>query len=202
MAFDSLGQGKQKDASPSSVSRRALLRGRLKELPANALRPPWLISSEILHEQCLQCGDCVRACPESILQLDPQRLPTVNFRAHSMAECTFCGDCASACPAPLFNSRDSAPWDNHASIDNACLSEQGVVCHSCKDACPEAAISLHWQAGVTPIPSINTNQCSGCGACVIGCPTDAINILVHPSSVPASEVTPFKQPPLITVQEN
>lgn len=163
---------------PSDPRRRAVFRGQVAE----PLRPPWLVSSSALYERCRQCGDCVSACPENILELDPERYPRVNFSAHGMAECSFCGDCANACPEPLFHSTDTTPWHHHAAINNACLSEQGVVCHSCCDTCPEEAINLPRLAGITAVPTISVADCTGCGACVASCPTSAIHMAPPPPS--------------------
>lgn len=165
------------------LSRRALFKGRVK--PANKLvRPPWLLSESLLLDQCSQCGDCLRACPEVIIKLDADKLPQIDF---SQGECTFCGECAKACSEPLFRDIDTEPWLNKALINNHCLTEQAVICQSCKDSCPTDAINLIFAVGKVPKPIVDYEACTGCGACIAPCPQQAITILTNEiSSTPLS----------------
>jgi ferredoxin-type protein NapF len=99
--------------------------------------------------------------------------PEVDF---SRGECTFCADCAQACPAPVFDLTASRPWDLLAVIGEGCLTKQGVVCQSCREACPERAIVFRIASGRVPRPFVETTSCTGCGACVSRCPADAIAV--------------------------
>ncbi|MFG3593252.1 4Fe-4S dicluster domain-containing protein [Bradyrhizobium sp. RDI18] len=61
-----------------------------------------------------------------------------------------------------------------AIIGDGCLAEAGIVCRSCGDACPEAAIRFRPRIGLPPQASVNEAGCTGCGECVSACPGDAI----------------------------
>jgi ferredoxin-type protein NapF len=139
-------------------------------VPRRPVRPPWTRDSTLL-DACTGCGGCVAACPERIVALDAERRPVIELRG---GECTFCARCADACPAPVFVHRSEAPFPHVAGIGPACLAARGVVCQSCGDHCPNAAISFRPRLGAPPLPAIAERQCSGCGACIAACPAGAI----------------------------
>lgn len=91
-------------------------------------------------------------------------------------ECTFCGDCANACATKALDRQAiRPPWDWVADVnDESCLARHGVVCASCQDGCGERAIRFQPALGTVPVPIIDTMRCTGCGACVGLCPTQAI----------------------------
>ena len=158
--------------------RRALLRGRLHAPPP--LRPPWALDESSFADACTGCGDCVAACPEGVLRRGGGRLPEFD---PALGECTFCGDCAAACAAPAFNAVAGRPWTVRAQLGEACLTTRGIVCSSCRDACGEAAITFP-PARAVPAPHIDADRCTGCGACVAGCPGAAITLAQAPREVP------------------
>lgn len=158
-------------AKPHDAGRRAVLRGWSN--PSPALRPPWTWEVGRFTEDCTGCERCVEACPEHVLVPGEGRLPQFD---PGRGECTFCGDCAAACPEQLFSDpRASVPWNLHARIGQSCLALQGVVCSGCRDACGEAAILFPLNAAV-PLPQVRADRCTGCGACVAGCPVRAIHL--------------------------
>ena len=61
-------------------------------------------------------------------------------------------------------------------ISDACLARLGVVCQACGDACPERAIRFSLRHGGPPLPSLEGDRCTGCGACVPICPIGAISL--------------------------
>lgn len=156
---------------PFDPGRRALLRGRLRAAPA--LRPPWALDESRFADACTGCGDCVRACPQDVLMLGEGGLPAFD---PARGECTFCGDCAAACGEQAFDPVDAAPWSLHARVGDACLAQRGIVCSSCRDACGESAIRFPPTRAV-PLPRVEADRCTGCGACVSGCPTGAIRLV-------------------------
>jgi ferredoxin-type protein NapF len=147
-------------------ARRHLLTGRRLGTP-----PPWA-DPERLHDLCTRCGACERACPEGIVIASEGALPAIDFHR---GECTFCGACAEACPLPIFDRR-GLPWAIRAAIGERCLTLRGVVCQSCADACPTRAIGFAPVVRSVPRPRVDLNACTGCGACVAGCPTAAITL--------------------------
>jgi ferredoxin-type protein NapF len=155
-----------------SISRRRFLR--LHSAGAvGTTYPPW--SNEVaISAACTGCGACVSACPQAIIRLDINSLPAIDFR---MGECTFCGSCAEICPEPVFDRSVTPAFQHFAVIGNSCFAVGGIVCQTCGDCCPEAAIRLVPRRGGPAIPSLATDRCNGCGACIAACPADAIRIM-------------------------
>ncbi|MGJ4804418.1 ferredoxin-type protein NapF [Luteimonas sp. SDU82] len=151
-------------------TRRALLRGRLHDEPT--LRPPWALDGSRFSDACTGCGDCVSACQQQVLVRGAGGLPVFE---PAQGECTFCGDCASVCEAGLFAPLAQRPWTLRAQVGSACLAMSGVVCFSCRDACGDSAIRFA-PARTVPVPEVLADHCTGCGACVSGCPTAAISL--------------------------
>lgn len=161
-----------REASLLDTNRRQFLRGDLHGERVEIL-PPWAAGPEKYYELCSRCGDCISDCPQSILQPDRQRFPRVNF---TQGECTFCGACADRCTTGALNSKNSTPWHYHASIEDSCLARSGVICSCCAEQCESQAVQMQRVAGGAAYPVIQTSQCSGCGACVSVCPTQAVVI--------------------------
>ena len=160
-------------------SRRAFLFGAQAEPRVDAgLRPPWTLPDAFM-DACTGCGSCVPACPEGIVTLDEQSLAAVDFRRGS-GLCSFCGACADVCPEPVFLAlafrAGTPPWTLRAEIGAGCLTHDGVMCQSCKDACGDSAIRFVYAAGRVAQPVIDLDRCTGCGACVGPCPASAIEI--------------------------
>ena len=162
-------------AAPTDQGRRAFLgiRARPAAEPA-AIRPPWS-SAQSIADHCTRCGDCIAACPERILVADGGGAPMIDFSANG---CTFCGVCADSCRAPVFDRALAPPWRLAVTISERCLPRHGILCDSCRDACGDGAIRFARGAGRTPIPEIDLDRCTGCGACVSVCPQSAIGLAV------------------------
>lgn len=156
----------------TQVNRMQFLRGDFKgrEWP---LRPPWAIAESLFTEICTRCGDCIARCPENIIKNGRANYPVVDFSA---GECTFCEACIEACrPRALL--KTDRPWQLSADIDtNKCIAYQGVECRSCYDPCAHRAISMPPRPGGISVPRVETENCSGCGACVAVCPVTAISM--------------------------
>lgn len=155
------------------LSRRGFFRGRPR--PRAEIRPPWALPEADFIDCCTRCNDCLKACPAQILVVGDGGYPTVDF---SRGECTFCADCVSACqPQALLRSSDEAiPWPYKARVSDACLPRQGVECRVCGDFCDAVAIRFQPRLGGNPLPDIDLEKCTGCGACVAPCPAAAISI--------------------------
>ncbi|MTI14823.1 ferredoxin-type protein NapF [Sansalvadorimonas verongulae] len=160
-------------------TRRNLLRGILhpstdaKTAVYAPLYPPWSLPAEDFLNACTRCGNCIRQCPESIITTGDGGFPEVNFHK---GECTFCGECVSACQAgALIKQHPSQkPWTYIAHIKDNCLALNGVTCSRCADECESNAIKLNYSVLGISTPSVNSESCTGCGACVSVCPVNAI----------------------------
>jgi ferredoxin-type protein NapF len=125
-------------------------------------------------EGCTRCAACIDACPESILIAASGGYPEVTF---IRGECTFCGDCVTACPAPVFENTQSTPWQLKVMLDEQCLAHKQVVCRSCGENCEAEAIRFELGARGVGIPQVDPDCCTGCGACLSVCPTQAITLI-------------------------
>ncbi|MBM5574097.1 ferredoxin-type protein NapF [Deefgea sp. CFH1-16] len=152
------------------VARRNLLRGRRPQTSATPA-PPW--SAEDFFTRCTRCGDCVSACPSQIIQLGSGGFPTIDF---SHGECTFCADCTTVCQSKALDLDRCTPWHLRASIDDRCLAQHGVDCRICGESCDAKAIHFELAIGKVAQPRIQTEQCTGCGACFASCPSQSIQI--------------------------
>jgi len=155
------------------LSRRNLLRGKNTAVTPSR-RLPWVISEAVFIDNCSRCDECIDACPEKIIVKGDAGFPTVDF---GLGECTFCQECIKVCEQPLFTAhRANKAWQTSLTFLDSCLAKSNVYCQSCQDVCDVDAISFVYAAGSTPQPQINLEDCTGCGACVIPCPANAIDL--------------------------
>ncbi len=154
------------------LARRGFFRGRAR--PQVQMRPPWALPEAGFIDACTRCDDCLKACPTGILLAGDGGFPTVDFQR---GECTFCADCVAACqPKALLRVEEQAAWSGKAVIGDACLPKQGVECRVCGDFCEARAIRFIPRLGGSPLPELDPEKCTTCGACVAPCPTQAIRI--------------------------
>lgn len=88
-------------------------------------------------------------------------------------ECTFCNACADACPEDVF--AEGQDMAHVMQISGDCLTRAGIACMTCRDVCPESAISMRPRIGGPFLPELDTESCTGCAACSSACPADAIH---------------------------
>ncbi|MGB5445880.1 MAG: ferredoxin-type protein NapF [Psychromonas sp.] len=132
---------------------------------------PWIQDLDLFIENCTQCGDCISRCPEKIIIKGDGGFPNIDFEK---GECTFCGQCAEVCKEHIFVSTEQQPWLKKAQIGEACLAYENVYCRSCSESCESGALTF--KIGLSAVPQIDLDLCTGCGACVAPCPTSAIHI--------------------------
>jgi ferredoxin-type protein NapF len=72
--------------STNPSTRRVARRG------VEPLRPPW--AADNFLQQCAHCGECVRACPQEVLEKDKRGRPFLNTEN---GECNFCQACVRVC---------------------------------------------------------------------------------------------------------
>lgn len=169
----------------AAISRRQFLRGDLRG-EQRAIRPPWARGEEAFTELCTRCGECVAACPESILVVGADGYPAVNFRR---GDCSFCAQCTTGCStgALLPSGSVTSPWNVRAKIGEVCLPAQGVVCSSCAEHCEVDAIRIRPVAGGVGQPELDHVRCSGCGACYRPCPVGAITLSYRDDAVDSKQ---------------
>jgi formate hydrogenlyase subunit 6/NADH:ubiquinone oxidoreductase subunit I len=157
----------------------------------SVLRPPGSVDDWKLHQLCIRCGNCARACPAGIIRPDwlPETVagwltPVVRIEGDYCRE--HCGACMQVCPSGAIPRRPPAAKTEapigRARVDiDRCLLALDRECPAmCLTACPYDAIRMHewtWEDD-RRFPVIEAGKCPGCGACVIACrPMEAITVL-------------------------
>ena len=158
-----------------SVSRRRLFIHNSR-LSSTAIRPPGAHQEAQFLDLCTRCGDCIRSCPTQIIVNADGGYPGLDF---TVGQCTSCFRCVHSCTANalLPSLVDTRPLQ--AVIGPACLANTGVECRICGEACEAQAIRFRPTAGGVTHPYFDAGQCSGCGACIAPCPTQAIFMEAH-----------------------
>ena len=158
----------------SAINRAQFLRGDFRG-ERTPTRPPWAVDEIEFVDRCIRCDQCITNCPEHILVKGQGGFPQVDFLR---GECTFCHACVDQCheQALIFNPH-STPWQLKAQINESCIAMQGVVCMTCSEQCEVEAIHFQHRVGGAPLPQVNVDECTGCGACYKPCPTKAINLV-------------------------
>ena len=174
---------------PLDPVRVGLLRGRVRQQSVQAaLRPPWAAVEESFLQVCARCDGCIRVCPERLIKRGEGGFPEVDF---SLAHCSFCGDCVAACEAKALHKMDAQgmerrPWGLWPQIGADCLLQKQVTCRTCGDFCSASVIHFDLVPGHGGIPQMQLDvvACTGCGACVAPCPTQAIKLLRTDTQTP------------------
>jgi len=156
------------------------------------LRPPGAIAEERFTGLCIRCGNCVRACPEKIVQPDlglhgvaGLLAPVVTFDyAYCQPDCNLCTQvCPSGAIVRLSLAEKEKAIIGLARVDMlACFLSQNIECAACAGACPYQAIRIDFnEDDYTSTIHIDPDACNGCGACEVICMTSpAKAIRVHP----------------------
>lgn len=159
----------------TDLSRRKLLTGFWQTgKQANIIiRPPWSVSEVDFIAGCTRCHACVSACETGVLIAGSGGFPEIDFQR---AECSFCQACVQACEAAIFTSVEQTAWQIKASISDRCLPYNQVECRSCQDSCETRAIKFRPRLSGIAQPELALPACTGCGACVPGCPVQAVTL--------------------------
>lgn len=153
------------------INRKQFLQGQWRgDAP---IRPPWSVVEDEFVAACTNCGDCLLACPEQIIEWGRGRYPIIDFKR---GECTFCGDCLNACQSAALNVAVEPAFAFHIDINESCLAQHGVECRSCGDHCDVEAITFKPAVGGIARPSVDFGACTGCGACIHTCPVGAVHV--------------------------
>lgn len=162
------------------------------------LRPPGALAEGAFDSACIRCGQCVQACPYQTLKLamllSPKAAGTPYFVARDIP-CEMCEDipCVVACPSgaldPKLTDIDQARMGLAVLLDHEnCLNWQGLRCDVCYRVCPQIdkAITLELQHNVRTgkhamfLPTVHSQDCTGCGKCEQACVLEQAAIKVLP----------------------
>lgn len=155
-----------------------------RKAEATALRPPGALPEDDFQGACVRCGLCVRACPFDTLRLaelgEEAPLGTPFFVARE-TPCFMCANvpCAKACPTGALD-RDITSIrkaDMGVAVlvgHESCLNYKGMTCSICHRVCPirDEAITLEVQTikgRRMVIPTVHSDECTGCGTCEKHC---------------------------------
>jgi len=162
------------------------------------IRPPGVTKEADFLSKCIRCGQCIRVCPTSGLQLSsfqsgihslwsPQLVP--RFGA-----CDFtCNLCGQICPSgaipnlPLSDKQQFA-LGKAAINPGRCLEwAEGGDCLVCREFCPLPVKAIErrtiietddqLQTGNRHGPVVNVNRCIGCGICENLCPVEGTSAI-------------------------
>ena len=166
-------------------------------LPPAALRPPGARPEPQFFSACIRCGMCVRDCPYKILDLAKLEQDTATGTPYFVARsgpCEMCQDipCVKACPTGALDPKlidiSRARMGLAVLVDHeTCLNFLGLRCDVCYRVCPliDKAITLEQQHNPRSthamfIPTVHSDQCTGCGKCEHACVLETAAIRVLP----------------------
>ena len=160
------------------------------------IRPPFALAELEFLLSCTRCGDCVEACPYTVLFPLSARLGASVGETPAMdlinKGCHLCEDwpCVNACEAGALvipeTTEDSdappLPMLALASINTTtCFPYSGPECGACESSCPVSGALLWDQQR----PYIDAEKCVGCGLCREACIVDPSAISIASISVKA-----------------
>lgn len=130
---------------------------------------------EVDPDKCTSCGQCVEACPKSVMSLVPT-VQKIIVKCHNQDKgkrarltcstaCIGCKTCEKACHFDAITVEN-----NCASIDY----DKCRQCYECVEKCPMNCIS-----GTPEVNKLTAfiieESCIGCGLCAKNCPVNAIS---------------------------
>ena len=167
-----------------------------RKVPARKtpLKPAGSLSLEHFTKHCTSCQLCVSVCPEHVLRPSASLMtfmqPEMSYeKGWCRPECTKCSEvCPSGPIRPVSTEEKSSIQIGHAVVNygSCVVNTDEVPCGNCARHCPAGAIMMvHRIPGDKKslmIPSVNTENCIGCGACENLCPArpySAIHVEGH-----------------------
>ncbi|HUV07909.1 MAG TPA: 4Fe-4S binding protein [Spirochaetia bacterium] len=166
---------------------------------SSLLRPPGVVDETQFVERCLRCLQCVRSCPNRIIQvtggsagLGSLFTPHIEFARYGCDY--YCQVCQTVCPnyaiplQSLENKQKTPIGKAVIDTDDCVVYKDGTNCLVCEEFCPvpEKAIQtkeeMVWKDGkLVPLkhPFVVESRCIGCGICQVNCPASPIAITVR-----------------------
>jgi ferredoxin len=153
------------------------------------LRPPGGIEEDQFAGLCIRCGNCIQACPSRIIHPDTGLggiagllAPVIYYgQSYCLEDCCAC---TQVCPSGAIGKLDLEEKNKYiigeALVDGSvCFVTTGQKdCDACERACPFDAVKIYWdEERYVAYPLVKTDQCNGCGACEVVCPTGTIKAI-------------------------
>lgn len=158
----------------------------LKSEAASFIRPPGSVNKNIFNFLCTRCGSCIKACPSKILvhrrDIDNAAswmTPEISFKnGYCIEDCNLCSQLCPSGAITLFDieAKNILKIGIAEVLPQDCLLTQNKECDRCKAVCKYEAIKIGILDDYDAIPIIDSEKCTGCGACFIVCPAETIII--------------------------
>lgn len=146
---------------------------------ARFLRPPGALREDDFKKQCIGCFKCATACPNDCIEMagfeygfENVYTPIILPRSKG---CTLCMRCTEVCPTGALKEIPRDMESVRANVkmgiavvdQDLCYSYHGRTCGVCYRACPLPGKAL--SVGLYEQPTINIDECVGCGLCEQAC---------------------------------
>jgi MauM/NapG family ferredoxin protein len=161
---------------------------------------------------CVRCGECIKVCPTSGLQLTgladgPEGLfapRLVPRRGPCEYECRACAEVCptGAIPALSLAAKQRTPIGLAMHDHRRCLPwAVGGECRVCREHCPAPGKAIQLKlgraadGGAVMLPYVDAGRCIGCGTCEFVCPVEGVSGIRVFTRASAEAMRPVFQPP-------
>ncbi len=139
--------------------------------PRSVARPPHAVDEALFTRLCDGCGECQKACPNSVIELNTE-LAQLNLDYN---ECNLCNECVKACPTGALHASIALDINLRPHFDQICNNYLQIECQQCATACPRSAITIQEDE----LPTLNHELCNGCGQCRSACYAGAMTMRLY-----------------------